>query len=460
VAVSYFVAGKFGRFFVPPHSTVSAFWAPTGITLAAFLLKGYRIWPAIFLGSLAFHATEMSSAVASLGIAVGNTLEGLLGAYLVNTFAGGVQAFYRPRNVLRFVILGGFAATAVSATIGVSLFCWQGLAGWSSFWPRWETWWLGDAQGALAVAPFLVLLLGQRHHPLSPRELFEVAVLLVGLNVACLFKFGPLSLWWGLEGSPALLCAPFLAWAALRFCPLEAAGTVLIQTGFAAWGTMHGHGVFAGKPTAPLLLASYVAISATLTLVVASATAQRRRDQEKLIGFQSLLQASIAEKTRELRATVESLHEEVVERIASQLALEESNRRFLLLAENIPDVFWLLDAVEERTLYVSPAYETIWGRTTQSLYADPHSWLDAVHPEDHERALVFFDRESREKKFEAKYRIVRPDGTHRWIHDRGFVIRGASGQIVCLAGLASDITERKRQELEFLAGDNEKKGEA
>jgi len=100
---------------------------------------------------------------------------------------------------------------------------------------------------------------------------------------------------------------------------------------------------------------------------------------------------------------------------------------------------------------VSPAYETNWGRSCESLYADTHSWLDAVHPEDQELALNFFDRETKSDTLEAEYRIVRPDGSVRWIWDRGFVIRDESGRISRLAGLASDITERKQLGQSFSA---------
>jgi PAS domain S-box-containing protein len=83
------------------------------------------------------------------------------------------------------------------------------------------------------------------------------------------------------------------------------------------------------------------------------------------------------------------------------------------------------------------------------MYSDPHSWLDAVHPDDHERALSFFDQETRESRYDAEYRIVRADGEVRHIWDRGYIIRDENGRVARIAGLASDITEKKRLQEEL-----------
>jgi len=135
--------------------------------------------------------------------------------------------------------------------------------------------------------------------------------------------------------------------------------------------------------------------------------------------------------------------------MVAEKALRESNDRFEQLAATISDVFWLMDITNMRLLYISPAYESVWGRTCSSLYNDPHSWLDAVHPDDYERALTFFDQETRESRYDAEYRIVRPDGEVRHIWDRGYIIRDENGRVARIAGLASDITEKKRLQEEL-----------
>src|SRR2546426_5632305 len=103
LAVVYFCAAKLGLRLAYVHPSATAVWPPTGITLAAFLILGYRVWPGILLGAFLVNVTTAGSFGTSVGIATGNTLEGLCGAYLVNRFAGGRNVFDRPENIFRFV---------------------------------------------------------------------------------------------------------------------------------------------------------------------------------------------------------------------------------------------------------------------------------------------------------------------------------------------------------------------
>jgi PAS domain S-box-containing protein len=123
------------------------------------------------------------------------------------------------------------------------------------------------------------------------------------------------------------------------------------------------------------------------------------------------------------------------------MALGESEQRFRQIAENIREVFWLISLDDLRTLYISPAYESVWGRSTDSLYREPRSFLAGIHPED--RAVVEALKDDREREFEIQYRVVRPDGSIRWIWDRGFPIKNDAGQVYRLAGISEDFTDRK-----------------
>lgn len=123
-------------------------------------------------------------------------------------------------------------------------------------------------------------------------------------------------------------------------------------------------------------------------------------------------------------------------------APDESDMRFRQLAESINVVFWLIDANNNETVYISPGYERIWGRSCASLFASPSSWLDAIIPEDQGRvqgAVRLYSAQD----YDIEYRIRRPDGELRWIHDRAFPVRNAEGQIYRIAGVAEDITLRK-----------------
>ena len=141
LTVVYFVAAKLSLKLAFLHASASPVWPPAGIALAALLLLGYRIWPAIFVGAFLVNLTTAGNFLTSLGIATGNTLEGIFGAWLMHHFAGGVQAFDRAQNVFKFgfVVL---VSTLVSPTIGLTSLALAGFADWSNYNAIWLTWWL------------------------------------------------------------------------------------------------------------------------------------------------------------------------------------------------------------------------------------------------------------------------------------------------------------------------------
>ncbi|HEX8139820.1 MAG TPA: PAS domain S-box protein [Pyrinomonadaceae bacterium] len=122
--------------------------------------------------------------------------------------------------------------------------------------------------------------------------------------------------------------------------------------------------------------------------------------------------------------------------------LQESEKRFRQLAENIDEVFWLTDPSSSEIIYISPVYERIWGRSRESLYAAPQSFLEAVHPDDRERVRAALPQRLA-GTYQQEYRVVRPDGSVRWVWARAFPIRDESGRVTRIAGIADDITERK-----------------
>src|SRR6202011_3859828 len=150
LSLIYFVAGKLALKLAFLHVSASPVWPPAGIALAALLLLGYRASPAIFVGAFLINLTTAGNVATSLGIASGNTLEALCGAWLVNRFAGGAQAFDRPQDVFKFA-LAALISTTVGPTFGVSSLAVGGFAQWSNYWPVWLTWWLGGASGDLVI---------------------------------------------------------------------------------------------------------------------------------------------------------------------------------------------------------------------------------------------------------------------------------------------------------------------
>jgi len=139
-----------------------------------------------------------------------------------------------------------------------------------------------------------------------------------------------------------------------------------------------------------------------------------------------------------------SVVRDITERKQAQEALQASEERFRQLADHIREVFWMSNADKSKIIYVSPAYEEIWGQTCSSLYASPKNWVDAIHPDDRKHALESALTKQATGEYDEIYRIIRPDGSIRWIQDRAFPIRDASGQIYRIVGIADDITKRKQ----------------
>ena len=123
--------------------------------------------------------------------------------------------------------------------------------------------------------------------------------------------------------------------------------------------------------------------------------------------------------------------------------LKETERRFRQLAENIDQTFWLYDPSTDRIIYISPSYEKISGRSAESVYGGPGAFLDAIHPQDQQRVLDVLPRRTL-GTYDEEYRIVRPDGSVRWVRDRAFPVRDQSGEVYRVAGIADDVTERRR----------------
>jgi len=137
---------------------------------------------------------------------------------------------------------------------------------------------------------------------------------------------------------------------------------------------------------------------------------------------------------------------DITKRELAEEALHESEERFRLIAETIDEVFWMGEIGIERFFYASPACEHIWGRSRKSQDEDPRSFLESIHPEDRERVVADLEIEKTGRPFAHEYRIVRPDGSIRYIWDRGFPVRDETGKITCYVGVAQDITERKHIE--------------
>ena len=280
----YFVAGKLGLKLALVNASASAVWPCTGITLAAFLILGYRVWPAILTGAFLVNLTTTGFAAPSVGIAVGNTLEGVVGCYLVTRFAGGQHAFERAHDVFKFGFLAGMVSTVVSATVGVTSLALGGLAEWAMYGPIWCTWWLGDAVGAVVVTPLVLLWRENPRLDWTRKQMIELALLFSGLFLTGWVVFGG-RFHSALKNYPfEYLCIPFLIWAAFRFGRRKAATAICVLGAIAAWGTLHGYGPFfrESQNTSLLLLQSFIGIMALTALALAAEVTEHKHADEHI----------------------------------------------------------------------------------------------------------------------------------------------------------------------------------
>jgi integral membrane sensor domain MASE1 len=288
VAAAYTVAGKLGLELAYETSSVTAIWAPTGIALAALVLGGYRLWPAVALGALLTNLDTGVPALTVLGITAGNTLEALAGAYLLRRFAGFDPRLERVRDVLSLVVCGAIVSTSVSASIGVTSLLAGDEIAFGDVGSVWRTWWLGDMGGDLIVAP--ALLVAATHRPFTrvpggPLEAVALALALVGMSVVVFMQSTDL----------VYLVFPALIWAALRFVQPGAAFGSLLLAAVAVIFTDNGQGPFASSgPDERLLLSqTLVGVAGVTALVLAALTSARQRAEHAVREVAAILQESL-----------------------------------------------------------------------------------------------------------------------------------------------------------------------
>lgn len=145
-------------------------------------------------------------------------------------------------------------------------------------------------------------------------------------------------------------------------------------------------------------------------------------------------------------ASVLSVTRDVTERVEAEALLADSEERFRQLADHIHEVFYSYDVVHERLLYVNPAFEQIWGRTLESAYAEPLSYFDAVHADDRAAAEGAYHRQLAGEETNVDFRVIRPDGTARWVSEHAVPVLADDGAVSRIVGTIRDVTDVKRHE--------------
>jgi serine phosphatase RsbU (regulator of sigma subunit)/anti-sigma regulatory factor (Ser/Thr protein kinase) len=288
IAAAYYGSAKLGLHYAFETSSVTAIWPPTGIALAALVLWGYRMWPGVAAGALLANSWTGVPLITTLGITCGNTLEALVGAYLLTRVAGFRPALDRLRDVLALVVLAAVVSTTVSATIGVLSLVAGDEVAFEDFPSVWRVWWLGDLGGDVLVAP--LIMVAATHWPFrrAPGRLLEavaLSALVAGVSVLIFSQTTNL----------AYLVFPLLIWAALRFLQPGAVAASILVAGIAVAFAANDEGPFMGaNPDDTLLLAqTFVGVAGVTALLLAAIVSEHRRAEHAVALIARTLQESL-----------------------------------------------------------------------------------------------------------------------------------------------------------------------
>jgi PAS domain S-box-containing protein len=406
VAAAYFAAARVGFTLAVHADQVSAVWPPTGIALTAVLRFGIRAAPGVLIGAFAANVSVHEPWLVAAGIGVGNTLEAMAGAALLRQFAFDGR-LARVRDVLA-LLAAALASPVVSATIGVGCLVGGNVQPVANFGSLWGLWWIGDALGALIVAPALLVWSAKDALPRRDGAIIEGAVLLAVLAAASALSFS--------EAPAAQLSEyiifPFMIWAALRFGPAGSATVAVVAYAFEAYATYLGVGPFSGAEpgNALVLLQAFMAVAAATGLVLAAITAQNRQAQE---------------------------------------SAQRSEQWLLLALRAARAGAWDWDLVTGKTRR-SPGLELVLGLRPGGLGDTQDVLRERIAPEDRARfEAVLRDAIETRSRYGVEIRLLRQDGTTAWADTRGEVVTDASGEPVRMVGIAIDVSRQKELEAEL-----------
>lgn len=240
----YVISAQLGLSLAFSIEQATTIWPPTGISIAALLFLGYHYAPGVFVGALLSNVFNGTTALASTGIAFGNTLEALVAVILIKRFVFDSQILEKISSFMWFLLTAVFIAPAVSATIGVSSLVLAGEIDNNQFNKAWLIWWVGNMLSALIIVPFVVAWRDIRYRKFIAENLFETIFILVIVATAGFIVFSQPTRAAQASSLLIYLLFPLITWAAVRLTQIGAVTAGTIITIAAAWGTLAHSGPY------------------------------------------------------------------------------------------------------------------------------------------------------------------------------------------------------------------------
>jgi signal transduction histidine kinase len=284
VATGYVAAARFGLALDAVSGFAAIVWPASGIALAALILGGNRLWPAVAIGAFATNYGVGAPLATAVGIAIGNTSAALAGAYMLRRVRGFDTSLERIRDVLALILLAAFASTIVSATVGSIVLLLSGIMKTADFMETWRAWWMGDAIGDLVVAPLIFVWAAWRPRDVSVARLVEAIGLGIIVVAVSILIFGAPDATSFVRGREYMLFPP-LIWAALRFGVRGSITCAAIVMTIAVVRTSLGHGPFIvrGLHESLLELQTFMGIAGATFLLLGASISERKRSATELV---------------------------------------------------------------------------------------------------------------------------------------------------------------------------------
>ncbi len=283
LAIVYHLAARLGLSMAYLQDNTSPVWPPTGIALAALLIFGTSRWPGITLGVLLGSLLTGAPLNLALGMSIGNTLEALIGAYILQRYVNFHPAMDRIQDVIGLVVVAIFS-TMLSATAGASTLVFIDFAPIEAFGSIWITWWIGDLLGALVVAPFLLVWSQAKFNLGTRQKILEAALVFSLLGIVTWYVFIYQTSTSIYHQALLYLIFPVVIWAAIRFGQRGGTTAVIMVSGIAIWATVAGLGPFSlhSKNDNLILLQTFLGVVSLTSLILAAATMERIRAAHSL----------------------------------------------------------------------------------------------------------------------------------------------------------------------------------